>query len=99
MSLQSLVSELSSSDDDVFSDEWNIRENVLCRGLGDGSSRSTSPYIGDSVKMNDYPVTAKKMPIYLDEEVRTDAELNKTVVEVLLVRGGSRSVRGGPNCK
>lgn len=69
MSLQSLASELSSSDDDVFGDEWIIRENIMCREVGDGSSRSASPYIGDSVKPTDYPGTTK-MPIYLDEEVR-----------------------------
>ncbi|KAK3713141.1 hypothetical protein QZH41_010050 [Actinostola sp. cb2023] len=68
MSLQSLTSELSSlSDDDVFHQNWNIRENALCRELGDGMSRSTSPYIKDSMKKhkNDNHST---MSVFLDEE-------------------------------
>ena len=68
--LHTLGTDAESTDDEEPREEWNIRENFLCREDAEGRSRSVSPYTAEKKSYANLEASKSEVVYQLDEEVR-----------------------------
>lgn len=81
-------------DEEEPREEWNIRENILCREEAEGRSRSVSPYTAEKKNYPKVEVSKSEVIYQLDEEVRRHFIQFSVMISILTLRGGGPLLSG-----